>query len=115
MLSSLIGPARRACFSKSRESRVIRVFSASAQRRTVVSKPGKECQFLKMIVEAAQRHCGNQCSCERIAHFKVALASADLANYAPGTYRRGSVVSKGIIKPLGDFMGGNGDIGGAGE
>ena len=111
----LIGPAGRTRFSKSCESPVIRIFSAGAQGWIVMGKPGKECQFLEMIVEAIQGNHGKQSSGERIAHFKIALASAYLANDAPWSYRRGSVVSKWIIKPLGNFMGGNGNIGSAAE
>ena len=101
---SLVGSARRTRFSKSSESPIIGVFTAGTQRWIVMGKPGKECQLLEMVVKAVQRNHGNQSSAKRIAHFEVALTSADLANGTPWSYRRGGVISKRIIRAVADAI-----------
>src|SRR5690348_15997087 len=82
-----------------------------AEAWTLVVEPREEGQLLRVVGEAAQRVV-ERCAGQRVAHLKVGLAAAYLADVAP---RRGRVGGVGVVLPLAHLVGQRGDVRRAGE
>src|SRR5215831_7587601 len=85
--------------------------AVDAEAWTLVVEPREEGHFLRVVGEAAQRVVERRAG-QRVAHLKVRLAAADLADVAP---RRGRVTGVGVVLPLAHLVGERGDVRRAGE
>src|ERR1700722_5810503 len=72
-------------------------------------EPGKESQFLPVVGETVGHGDGwSKGPAQRIAYFKIALATGLLANVAP---RRHQIVAERIVLPFRDLVRHDGDVG----